>query len=47
MPIIAAMLCRRARLVPNQAARGFAPDNALGILAVLNVLGEPIPSTNL
>jgi hypothetical protein len=25
--IIVAMLCRRARLVPNRAARAFAPDD--------------------
>ena len=29
-----ATLCRRARLVPNQAPRGFAPDIDLAIFAV-------------
>jgi hypothetical protein len=33
MAKIAAMLCRRARLVPNQAARGFAPDADFAIVA--------------
>jgi len=27
------MLCRRARLVPNQAARGFAPDDDFAVVA--------------
>jgi len=36
MPIITAMHCRRARLVPNQAVRGFALGGALGILAGWN-----------
>jgi hypothetical protein len=33
MAKIAAMLCRRARLVPNQAARGFAPDADFALVA--------------
>jgi hypothetical protein len=33
MARIAAMLCRRARLVPNQAPRGFAPGADFAIVA--------------
>jgi hypothetical protein len=33
MARIAAMLCRRARLVPNQAPRGFAPGANFAIVA--------------
>jgi hypothetical protein len=38
MSRIAATLCRRARLVPNQAPRGFAPDADFAIVATGTVL---------
>jgi hypothetical protein len=37
MARIDAMLCRRARLVPNQALRGFAPDADFAIVAALHL----------
>jgi len=41
MARIGAMLCRRARLVPNQAARGFAPGADFVIVArCVGVHGE-------
>jgi hypothetical protein len=34
MASIAAILCHRARLVPNQAARGFASGDDFAIVAI-------------